>query len=83
MKRFLACIDAGTSGERCIIYDIEGNCMGEGYFEVSTQCPRNGWAEQDPHAMVEMASGYRLSRRWRRVWSMLLSSPIPRLHHHL
>ena len=55
MKKYIACVDAGTSGERCLIYDLTGNAVGEGYFEVASIYPRNGWAEQDPVTTVEMA----------------------------
>ena len=55
MSKYVACVDAGTSGERCIIYDLKGNSVGEGYYEVSSIYPRNGWAEQDPAYTLEMA----------------------------
>ena len=55
MNKYVACIDAGTSGERCLIYDLNGNSVAQGYFEVASIYPRNGWAEQDPAYTLDMA----------------------------
>ena len=47
MKELLAGIDAGTTGARCIIFDLGGTVKGEAYREYASSYPRPGWAEQN------------------------------------
>ena len=55
MAEYVASIDAGTGGERCVIFDMKGNAVGEAYFEIPTLSPRDGWAEQDPNQLIDLA----------------------------
>ena len=31
MSKYVACVDAGTGGERCVIFDLQGRTVGEAY----------------------------------------------------
>ena len=47
MNKFLAGIDVGTTGTRCIIFDLEGKVVAGAYREYGSNYPHPGWAEQD------------------------------------
>ena len=53
MSRFVAGIDAGTTGTTVMITDLQGKVMGCGYREYSCTYPRAGWVEQDMNAIWE------------------------------
>ena len=53
MRKYVAGIDLGTGGSRCVIFDLQGNTVGQAYRELPTLFPQPGWAEQDPHQMIE------------------------------
>ena len=55
MKEYLAAIDAGTGGVRCVIFDVKGNVVSEDYRETLTLYTPDGHAEQDPVQLVEAA----------------------------
>jgi len=40
-------LDVGTTGCKAIVFDIEGNIKGHGYYEYGIICKKPGWAEQD------------------------------------
>jgi xylulokinase len=40
-------IDAGTTGCTVMVFDEQGNRLGEGYHEYPCSSPRAGWIEQD------------------------------------
>ncbi|MGA3290396.1 MAG: FGGY family carbohydrate kinase [Candidatus Bathyarchaeia archaeon] len=44
---YLAVIDAGTIGERTIIFDTKGNVVAEKYLEHPSYFPEIAWVEQD------------------------------------
>ena len=53
MSKYIAGIDGGTMGVRCVIVDTAGREVCSAYFETPTQYPKPGWVEQ--HAEDFMA----------------------------
>ena len=51
----IAAIDAGTTGVRCCIFDIQGNAISNGYYQVPTVYPQPGYVEQDASTIIELA----------------------------
>ncbi len=48
MASFVAAIDQGTTGTRCMIFDRAGQVRGAHYVEHRQFYPRPGWVEHDP-----------------------------------
>jgi len=44
----LAAIDQGTTGTRCILFDLQGNALASAYREHRQIFPQPGWVEHDP-----------------------------------
>lgn len=55
MKNYVAAVDAGTGGVRCVLYDAQGNSFGQHYREMTTIYTGDGRAEQDPNAFIDCA----------------------------
>ena len=53
MKKYIAGIDMGTGGSRCVIFDLQGHIAGQAYREMPTLFTQPGWMEMDPHQMIE------------------------------
>jgi xylulokinase len=53
MPRYLAGIDVGTTGARCMVFDLEGCCVASHYCDYGADYPRPGWVEQDPALLIE------------------------------
>lgn len=47
MAKYVAGIDAGTTGLKTIIFDLKGNALGKAYNEYPCSTPNVGWVEQD------------------------------------
>jgi len=47
MRKYIAGIDAGTTGTTVMICDLKGNVIGTGYREYPCKYPKLGWVEQD------------------------------------
>ena len=47
-KKYLIGIDVGTSGTKCVLFDLEGNAITSCTEEYPMYQPHNGWAEQNP-----------------------------------
>jgi len=45
---FVAAIDQGTTGTRCMLFDRDGRAAGSAYAEHRQSAPRPGWLEHDP-----------------------------------
>ncbi len=45
-KKYLVGIDAGTTGCKSVVFDLEGNVLGEDYREYPCHYPQSGWVEQ-------------------------------------
>ncbi|MGQ0569784.1 MAG: glycerol kinase GlpK [Armatimonadota bacterium] len=48
MNDYLAAIDQGTTGTRCILFDLGGHVIASAYREHRQIYPRPGWVEHDP-----------------------------------
>ena len=48
MTQYVAAIDQGTTGTRCMIFDAQGNALAARYEEHRQIYPRPGWVEHDP-----------------------------------
>jgi xylulokinase len=54
-KKYLAGIDCGTMGVRCVILDLQGSEVSSAYYETPTQYPKPGWVEQKAEDVIELA----------------------------
>jgi xylulokinase len=52
-QRYVIGIDAGTTGCRTVIFDLQGNEIASGYKQNPLRYPQAGWVECDPMAIVE------------------------------
>lgn len=48
MKSYIAAIDQGTTGTRCLLFDAGGKAIAGAYEEHTQLCPQPGWVEHDP-----------------------------------
>jgi glycerol kinase len=48
MKKYIASIDQGTTGTRCILFDRSGHPVMSSYEEHEQIYPQPGWVEHDP-----------------------------------
>jgi glycerol kinase len=48
LLRYVAAIDQGTTGTRCMVFDQDGQLTGSAYREHRQIYPRPGWVEHDP-----------------------------------
>lgn len=55
MNDYIAAIDAGTGGVRCVIFDMRGNAIGREHREMLTAYAPDGCAEQDPNRLIRCA----------------------------
>lgn len=55
MSLYIAAIDAGTGGVRCVIFDAQGNAVSQDYREMLTVYTPDGRAEQDPVQLIKGA----------------------------
>ena len=52
MARYLAGVDVGTTGARCMVFDTSGTSVAGKYCEYGTHCPKPGWVEQDSEVLI-------------------------------
>src|SRR5215471_1789003 len=52
MAQYLAGVDVGTTGVRCMLFDLQGNIVTDDYREYGATYPKPGWVEQDGVFMV-------------------------------
>lgn len=48
MTEYLAAVDQGTTGTRCILFDLRGHAAASAYREHRQIFPQPGWVEHDP-----------------------------------
>jgi xylulokinase len=53
MAKYLAGVDVGTTGTRCMIFNLKGDIVGSAYFEYGLNLPKSGWVEQDSQELIE------------------------------
>jgi xylulokinase len=52
MTDYLAGVDVGTTGARCMIFDLRGNPVAGHYCDYGASYPQPGWVEQDPAVLI-------------------------------
>ena len=52
-NQYVLGVDFGTTGTKSVVYDLQGNEIGQDYFNTTTTYPRPGWYSQDPSDIVE------------------------------
>lgn len=50
---YIMALDLGTTGNRAIIFDRDGNIAGQAYRELTQYYPKPGWVEHDPREIWE------------------------------
>ena len=45
-ETYLVGIDAGTTGCKTVVFDLDGNALGSDYREYPSRFPKEGWVEQ-------------------------------------
>jgi xylulokinase len=53
MADYLAGVDVGTTGARCMIFDLHGNPVARHYCDYGAVYPRPGWVEQQPELLID------------------------------
>jgi glycerol kinase len=51
--KYVAAVDLGTSGVRCVIFDRLAVSVSSSYREIHLSYPQPGWVEQDPDEIFE------------------------------
>jgi glycerol kinase len=46
--QYIMALDLGTTGNRAILFDADGNIAGQAYKELTQYYPQAGWLEHDP-----------------------------------
>lgn len=46
--RYILALDLGTTGTRAILFDAQGDLVGQAYQELTQYYPQAGWLEHDP-----------------------------------
>ena len=47
-------IDQGTTGTTCLVFDLDGECVGRAYREFTQHFPQPGWVEHDAQEIWEV-----------------------------
>ena len=47
MKKYIMALDSGTTSNRCILFDVEGNMCSVAQKEFTQYFPQPGWVEHD------------------------------------
>ncbi len=47
-KKYILALDLGTTGNRAILFNHQGNVVGQAYKELTQHYPQPGWLEHDP-----------------------------------
>ena len=47
-QKYVLALDLGTTGNRAIIFDKNGEVVGQSYGELTQYYPHPGWLEHDP-----------------------------------
>ena len=57
MKKYVMALDAGTTSNRCILFDREGKICSVAQREFSQFYPKAGWVEHDPYEIFNVMVG--------------------------
>ncbi|MGA1862685.1 glycerol kinase GlpK [Deferribacter thermophilus] len=55
MKKYVLALDSGTTGNKAIAFDLEGNIAAYSYTEFPQIFPKSGWVEQAPFDILNSA----------------------------
>jgi xylulokinase len=55
MPHYLAGVDVGTTGARCVLFDLAGQPVGGHYCDYGAAYPQPGWVEQDADTLLARA----------------------------
>ena len=53
MKKFIVSIDAGTTSNRAILFDLKGKPVFSSQKEFTQYFPKSGWVEHNPEGNLE------------------------------
>ncbi|MBO5488818.1 MAG: hypothetical protein J5972_02805 [Eubacterium sp.] len=53
MAKYIMALDAGTTSNRCLIFDKEGNIVASAQKEFPQYFPKPGWVEHDANEIWE------------------------------
>lgn len=73
MPLYLMALDAGTTSNRCILFDRAGNVCSMAQKEFTQSFPRPGWVEHDAEEI------WSVQRRWRNRPCGILVRRLPTL----
>lgn len=51
-EKYVAALDLGTTGVRCVVFDQKAHFVASAYRELPITYPQPGWVEQDPNVMI-------------------------------
>ena len=54
MKKYIMALDAGTTSNRCILFDKNGKICSVSQREFTQMYPQNGWVEHDPYEIFNI-----------------------------
>ena len=57
MKKYIMALDAGTTSNRCILFDEGGRICSSAQREFSQFYPKPGWVEHDPYEIFNVMVG--------------------------
>ena len=57
MKKYIMALDAGTTSNRCILFDKKGRICSVSQREFAQIYPHSGWVEHDPYEIFNVMLG--------------------------
>lgn len=57
MKKYIMALDAGTTSNRCMLFDKKGNICSVSQREFTQMYPHSGWVEHDPYEIFNIMLG--------------------------
>ncbi|BAI80698.1 glycerol kinase [Deferribacter desulfuricans SSM1] len=55
MSKYIVALDSGTTGNKAIAFDLQGNIAAYSYTEFPQIFPKSGWVEQNPYDILNSA----------------------------
>lgn len=66
MAKYIMALDAGTTSNRCILFDREGNICSMAQKEFRQMFPNPGWVEHDANE-IDLCAGKRTGKCFRQA----------------
>lgn len=57
MKKYIMALDAGTTSNRCMLFDKNANICSVSQREFTQMYPHSGWVEHDPYEIFNIMLG--------------------------